>query len=90
MKIAISYRHVEFPQLVEAAVNRHLQKIGTLFKRYAPDLVQVHGAFDKNPHNDDSPSPSISRFPREPCTLPVRRLTHARALAKALLRWKRR
>jgi ribosome-associated translation inhibitor RaiA len=52
MKIAISYRHIEFPEPVEAAVNRHLQKIGTLLKSYAPDLVQVHGTFDKNPRNN--------------------------------------
>ena len=49
MKAAISYRHVEFPKPVEAIVNRHLQKIGTLLKRYDPDLVQLHGAFDKHP-----------------------------------------
>jgi len=50
MKIAISYRHVDFPEPVEAAVNRHLEKIGKLLKRYAPDLVQLHGSFEKQPH----------------------------------------
>jgi ribosome-associated translation inhibitor RaiA len=49
MKIAISYRHVEFPKPVEVIVSRHLQKIGTLLKSYDPDLVQLHGAFDKHP-----------------------------------------
>ncbi len=53
MKISISYRHVEFPETIEPAVNRHLQKIGTLLKRYEPDLVQIHGAFEKNPHNTE-------------------------------------
>lgn len=53
MKIAISYRHVEVPQLVEPAVERHLKKIGTLLKSYAPDLVQVHGAFEKQPRRNE-------------------------------------
>jgi ribosome-associated translation inhibitor RaiA len=50
MKIDISYRHVEFPAPVEAAISRHLRKIGALLKRYSPDLVQLHGAFDRHPH----------------------------------------
>ena len=53
VKTAISYRHVEFPQPVEAAVERHLQKMNTLLKAYAPDLVQLHAAFEKHPHRGD-------------------------------------
>jgi ribosomal subunit interface protein len=48
MKIAISYKHVESPKDVEAAVERHLAKIGKLLKTYAPDLVQLHGDFEKH------------------------------------------
>jgi ribosome-associated translation inhibitor RaiA len=53
MKIDISYRHVEFPSPVEAAISRHLRKISALLKRYSPDLVQLHGAFDKLPHKSE-------------------------------------
>jgi ribosomal subunit interface protein len=50
MKISISYRHVESPQAVEAALERHLAKITKLLKSYQPDLVQFHGGFEKQPH----------------------------------------
>jgi ribosomal subunit interface protein len=50
MKINISYRHVESPQAVEAALERHLAKITKLLKSYQPDLVQFHGGFEKQPH----------------------------------------
>ena len=49
MKTAISYKHVEEPAVVEPAVVRHLQKIAILLKNYEPDLVQVHGSFEKHP-----------------------------------------
>ena len=49
MKTAISYKHVEEPAVVEPAVERHLQKIAILLKNYEPDLVQVHGSFEKHP-----------------------------------------
>jgi len=50
MKINISYRHVESPQAVEPALNRHVAKIEKLLKSYDPDLVQLHGGFQKQPH----------------------------------------
>jgi ribosomal subunit interface protein len=49
MKIAISYKHVDAPAVVEPAVNRHLEKIATLLKTYEPDLIQLHGSFEKHP-----------------------------------------
>ena len=49
MKIAISYKHVDVPAIVEPAVKRHLQKIATLLKTYEPDLVLLHGSFEKHP-----------------------------------------
>jgi ribosomal subunit interface protein len=49
MKIAISYKHVEQPAAIEPAVERHLQKIAVLLKSYEPDLVQLHGSFEKHP-----------------------------------------
>jgi ribosome-associated translation inhibitor RaiA len=49
MKTAISYRNIEAPQDVEPVVERHLCKIATLLKVYEPDLVQIHGSFEKHP-----------------------------------------
>src|ERR1700730_13136191 len=54
MKTSISYKHVESPKDVEPAVGRHLTKIATLLKTYAPDLVQLHGAFEKHPRRTES------------------------------------
>jgi len=51
MKIAISYKHVDVPAKVEPAVKRHLQKIATLLKTYEPDLVLLHGSFEKHPRH---------------------------------------
>jgi ribosome-associated translation inhibitor RaiA len=48
MKLAISYRHVEFLEPVQKAVNNHLKKIGRLLCTYAPDLVQLRGHFEKH------------------------------------------
>ena len=50
MKINISYRHIEPPQAVESALDRHLSKMAKLLKSYQPDLVQFHGGFEKHPH----------------------------------------
>ena len=48
MKTSISYRQVESSPRLESAAERHLQKIAKLLKRYAPDLVQLHGSFEKH------------------------------------------
>jgi ribosomal subunit interface protein len=50
MKINISYRHVESPQAIESALNRHVAKIEKLLKSYDPDLLQLHGGFEKQSH----------------------------------------
>ena len=53
MKLSISYRHVEFPEPVEKAVNKHLAKIGKLLTVYSPDLVQLRVHFEKHPHRTE-------------------------------------
>jgi ribosomal subunit interface protein len=53
MKISINYKHVESHQAAEAAASRSIRKLTPLLKSYQPDLVQLHGVFSKNPHNDD-------------------------------------
>ncbi len=50
MKICIRYSNVEFPKVVEAEVAHRVEKIEKLLKRYAPDLVQLHGSFEKHLH----------------------------------------
>ena len=50
MKINISYRHVESTPAIESDLDRHLAKIEKFLKSYQPDLVQLHGGFEK-PHN---------------------------------------
>ncbi len=50
MKIAISSKHVELREPVEAQVARYLGKLSKLLKSYAPDLVQLHGGLEKHPH----------------------------------------
>lgn len=53
MKITISYRHVESPQAIEPTLDRYVGKIGKLLKSYDPDLVQIHGGFEKQPHKSE-------------------------------------
>jgi ribosomal subunit interface protein len=49
MNITLSYKDVEHREPVEREIARHKTKLSRLLKRYAPDLVQVHGAFEKHP-----------------------------------------
>jgi len=49
MKIALSYKHIELREPVEAEATRHLGKLGRLLKSYSPDLVQLHGSLEKHP-----------------------------------------
>ena len=53
MKLSISYKHVDTHETVEKQNERHLEKLSRLLKTYEPDLVQLHGAFSKNPHNHE-------------------------------------
>jgi ribosomal subunit interface protein len=51
MKLSISYKHVDAHEAIEKQNTRHIEKLSRLLKSYEPDLVQLHGAFTKNPHN---------------------------------------
>ena len=53
MKLSISYKHVESHEPVEAQVTRCVKKLAPLLKSYEPDLVQLHGVFSKNPHQEE-------------------------------------
>jgi ribosome-associated translation inhibitor RaiA len=53
MKMSISYKHVESHDSVEAETERRIEKLSRLLKCYEPDLVQLHGVFSRNPHNEE-------------------------------------
>jgi ribosome-associated translation inhibitor RaiA len=53
MNILVNYKHVNLRKPVEVEVGRHIGKLERLLKNYSPDLVQLHGAFDKSPRTAD-------------------------------------
>lgn len=53
MNLTLSYRNVEKSSAIEVLVDRHLSKLSKLLKTYAPELVHLHGTFDKNPHKPE-------------------------------------
>jgi len=53
MKLSISYKHVDAHEIVEKQNAPHIEKLSRLLKSYEPDLVQLHGGFSKNPHNQE-------------------------------------
>jgi ribosomal subunit interface protein len=53
MKISFSRMQSDARQAVEEVVARHIQKLEKLLKRYAPDLVQLHGDLEKRAHRAD-------------------------------------
>ena len=53
MKFSISYKYVETHNAVENYTSRSVRKLTQLLKTYEPDLVQLHGVFSKNPHNQE-------------------------------------
>jgi ribosomal subunit interface protein len=53
MKLSISYKHVDAHETVEKQSERHIAKLSRLLKSYEPDLVQLHGVFSKNSHNQE-------------------------------------
>lgn len=53
MKISYSNLHGDAREAVEEEAKHHLEKLERLLKRYAPDLVQIHGAIDKQAHKHE-------------------------------------
>jgi ribosomal subunit interface protein len=53
MKFSISYKHVDSHEAVEEQSARYIAKLSRLLKSYQPDLVQLHGVFSRNPHNQE-------------------------------------
>lgn len=53
MNIALSYKHLAAREPVETEVVRYMRKIGKLLQSYQPDMVQLHGAFEKHPRKEE-------------------------------------
>jgi ribosomal subunit interface protein len=53
MKISFSRIQSDARQAVEKVVARHIQKLEKLLKRYAPDLVQLHGDLEQRRRRED-------------------------------------
>jgi len=53
MNIALSYKHLPVREAVEEEVARYMSKIGKLLKSYQPDMIQLHGAFEKHPRKEE-------------------------------------
>jgi ribosome-associated translation inhibitor RaiA len=53
MKITYSHIEPEFHSIIEHETERHAQKLNRILKRYAPDLVHLHGSLEKSPHKTE-------------------------------------
>ena len=49
MNILVNYKHVNLRKPVDLEVARHIGKLGRMLKSYAPDLIQLRGAFNQDP-----------------------------------------
>jgi ribosomal subunit interface protein len=49
MKTSFSHIRADLRQAIEHVSARHLEKLEKLLKRYAPDLVQLHGGLQERP-----------------------------------------
>ena len=49
MKLSVTHKHDESRDAVESSVTRYSEKLGRLLKSFAPDLVQLHGSFERHP-----------------------------------------
>jgi ribosome-associated translation inhibitor RaiA len=52
MKLTIRSAQEEWRESAEKETVRQQMKLGKLLKRYAPDLVQLHGDIDKHPRRE--------------------------------------
>ena len=53
MKLLISHKLEEWREPVEEETRRHVMKMEKLLKRYAPDLVQLHGNIEKRSRREE-------------------------------------
>jgi ribosome-associated translation inhibitor RaiA len=53
MKITYSHVDPEYHAIIEHEVARHTAKLNRILKRYAPDLVLLHGSLEKTPRKTE-------------------------------------
>jgi ribosome-associated translation inhibitor RaiA len=53
MKITYSHVDPEYHAIIEHEVERHAEKLNRILKRYAPDLVLLHGSLEKTPRKTE-------------------------------------
>jgi len=49
MKISFNYKNVDLREEAEKEVEMHIQRLEKFLKRFSPDLVQLHGDFERLP-----------------------------------------
>ena len=52
MKISFNYKEANSREEAEKEVGLHAKRLEKFLKRFEPDLVQLHGAFEKMPHTN--------------------------------------
>jgi ribosome-associated translation inhibitor RaiA len=52
MKITIRHNQEEWREPIETETQRHILKLQRLLKRFAPDLVRLHGDAEKHPRQE--------------------------------------
>ena len=52
MKTSFNYKQVQLREETEKEVNANAKRLEKFLKRFAPDLVQLHGAFERIPHKN--------------------------------------
>jgi ribosome-associated translation inhibitor RaiA len=53
MKTSLSHIRTDLQQSIEKISRHHLEKLEWLLKRYAPDMVQLHGGVEERPRKAD-------------------------------------
>jgi ribosome-associated translation inhibitor RaiA len=52
LKTSFSYKQVELREQMEKEVSLNTKRLEKFLKRFSPDLVQLHGAFERIPHRN--------------------------------------
>lgn len=52
MKTSFNYKQVELREQAEEEVKHGAKRLEKFLKRFAPDLIQLHGAFERIPHKN--------------------------------------
>ena len=52
MKLIIRHNNEEWRKAIDTETQRHVLKLQRLLKRFAPDLVQLHGDVEKHPRKE--------------------------------------